>query len=144
MTLRIPTLSTLFHRSPTTPIADPGANPDTDPGAALLPPLDILQQGENLLAQFRSDRGLEPELLVVTNHRLLRAAALGTGQSFVLDQADTTDLTSVVSKRVGPDLMTTALLRGRTAIRVVGGDPERSRAFVTTVSRLLSSGRFCR
>lgn len=108
------------------------------------PPHDMFRHGEKLLMHFRSDRTPEPQMLIATDRRFVRASVLGSDRTFVLEQADPGQLSGVSSERVGPDLTTTAHFRDRQAMRVVGGDPEQSRAFAEAATRLAHTGKIRR
>lgn len=99
------------------------------------PPFDMLERGEKLLMHFKSERTPEPQLLIVTNQRVVRASILGSDRTFILEQASPGQLTGVASQRVGHDLMTSAHFRDRQVMRLVGGDPVQSRAFAEAVNR---------
>lgn len=99
------------------------------------PPFDMLERGEKLLMHFKSERTPEPQLLIVTNQRVVRASILGSDRTFILEQASPGQLTGVASQRVGHDLMTSAHFSDRQVMRVVGGDPVQSRAFAGAVNR---------
>ena len=108
------------------------------------PPHDLLRRGEKLLMHFQSDRSAEPQLLIATNQRFVRASILGSDRTFVLEQASPGQLAGASSERVGPDLMTTAHFRDRQDMRVVGGDPEQSRAFAEAITFLARTGKIRR
>lgn len=105
------------------------------------PPVDLLEPGERLLMHFRSDRTPEPQLLIATDQRFVRASILGSDRTFILEQASPGQLSGGTSERVGHDLMTTAHFRDRQAMRVVGGDPEQSRAFAEAITFLARTGK---
>ncbi|MDN6124642.1 MAG: hypothetical protein L0I80_12375 [Brevibacterium sp.] len=108
------------------------------------PPLDMLRRGEQLLMHFKSERTPEPQLLIATNQRCVRASILGADTTFILEQASPGQLTGARSERVGRDLTTTVHFHGSRVMRVVGGDPEQSRAFAEAVDRLARTGRLPR
>ncbi|NJC55146.1 hypothetical protein [Brevibacterium marinum] len=116
----------------------PRAQRQACPGS---PPHDMLRRGEELLMHFKSERTAEPQMLIATNQRFVRASILGSDRTFVLEQASPGQLTGADSQRMGPDLLTTAHFRDSQDMRVVGGDPEQSRAFAEAVSRLARTGR---
>lgn len=105
------------------------------------PPFDMLRDGEELLMHFKSERTPEPQMLIATNQRFVRASILGSDRTFILEQASPGQLLGASSERVGHDLMTTAHFRDRQDMRVVGGDPEQSRAFAEAVTRLARTGQ---
>ncbi len=113
---------------------DPTAPGTHYPGG---PPLDMLRRGEKLLMHFKSERTPEPQLLIVTNQRFVRASILGSDRTFILDQTEPGQLSEVTSQRVGHDLMTTAHFHDRQDMHVVGGDPMQSRAFAEAVGRFV-------
>lgn len=108
------------------------------------PPFDMLRRGEKLLVHFKSERTPEPQLLIATNQRFVRASILGSDRTFILEQASPGQLTGARSERVGRDLMTTVHFHDRRVMRVVGGDPKHSRTFSEAVNRLTRSGQFRR
>lgn len=122
-----------------------GFGPDQQRRAAPAPPpYDMLRGGEEVLMHFKSERTPEPQLLIATNQRFVRASILGSDRTFVLEQASPGQLTEVISQRVGHDLMTTAHFHDRQAMRIVGGDPVQSRAFAEAVGRLVRTGQIRR
>lgn len=108
------------------------------------PPFDVLEPDETVLTYFKSERTPEPQLLIATNQRFVRASILGSDRTFILDQAAPGQLAGARSERVGRDLMTTAHFHDHPVMRVVGGDPRQSRAFAVAVTRLTRSGQFRR
>ncbi|MDN5551684.1 MAG: DUF4229 domain-containing protein [Brevibacterium sp.] len=117
---------------------DPSTPGSPYPGG---PPFDMLRRGEKLLMHFKSERTPEPQLLIVTNQRVVRASILGSDRTFILDQTEPGQLSGVTSQRVGHDLMTTAHFHDRSDVQVVGGDPAQSRAFAVAVARLARTGK---
>lgn len=105
------------------------------------PPHDMLRRGEKLLFHFSGDRSAEPQMLIATDQRFVRASILGSGRTFVLEQASPEQLAGTSSQRVGHDLMTIAHFRDRQDMRVVGGSPEQSRAFAEAVTSLARTGQ---
>ncbi|MDN5834730.1 MAG: hypothetical protein L0H46_12665 [Brevibacterium sp.] len=105
------------------------------------PPHDMLRHGEKLLFHFYGHRSAEPQMLIATDQRFVRASVLGSGRTFVLDQASPEQLAGASSQRVGHDLMTIAHLRDRQDMRVIGGDPEQSRTFAEAVTFLARTGQ---
>lgn len=108
---------------------------------ALIGALNMLRPDEKLLLHFKSERTPEPQLLIATNQRFVRASILGSDRTFILEQASPGQLAAVTSHRVGHDLMTTAHFHGRRPMRIVGGDPNQSRTFAEAVSRLARTGQ---
>lgn len=106
-----------------------------------VPPFDLLREDETLLLHFKSERTPEPQLLIATNQRFVRASILGSDRTFVLEQSSPGQLTAASSQRVGHDLMTTAHFHDRRVMSVVGGDPVQSRNFAEAVNRLLRTGQ---
>lgn len=119
----------------------PGAPGTSYPGG---PPFDVLEPDETVLTYFKSERTPEPQLLIATNQRFVRASILGTDRTFILEQAGPGQLAGARSERVGRDLMTTAHFHDHPVMRVVGGDPRQSRAFAVAVTRLTRSGQLRR
>lgn len=120
---------------------DPTAPGSPYPGG---PPFDMLRRGEKLLMHFKSERTPEPQLLIATNQRFVRASILGSDRTFILEQASPGQLSAVTSHRVGHDLMTTAHFHDRQAMHILGGDPIQSRAFAEAVGRLVRTGQIRR
>lgn len=128
----------LQHLQPRWDGIDPSTPGSPYPGG---PPFDMLRRGEKLLMHFKSERTPEPQLLIVTNQRVVRASILGSDRTFILDQTEPRQLSGVTSQRVGHDLMTTAHFHDRSDVQVVGGDPAQSRAFAVAVARLARTGK---
>lgn len=105
------------------------------------PPHDMLRRGEKLLMHFPSDRTPEPQMLIATDQRFARASLLGSERTFVLEQAAPGQLAGASSQREGSDLVTIAHFRDRQDMRVVGGNPEQSRAFAEAVTLLARTGQ---
>ena len=105
------------------------------------PPHDMLRRGEKLLMHFPSDRAPEPQMLIATDQRFARASILGTDRTFVLEQAAPGQLAGASSQWVQGDLVTIAHFRDRQDMRVVGGNPDQSRAFAEAVTLLARTGQ---
>lgn len=101
----------------------------------------MLEPGEKLLMHFPSDRAPEPQMLIATTKRFVRASILGSGRTFVLEQARPEQLTGASSQGVGHDLITIVHFRGRQDMAVTGGNPEQSRAFAEAVTVLARTGQ---
>lgn len=108
------------------------------------PPHDMLEPGERLLMHFSSDRDQEPQMLIATDRRFVRASILGSGRTFVLEQATPGQLAGASSQFQTADLVTTAHFRDRQDMRVLGGDPEQSQAFAEAVTLLARTGQIRR
>lgn len=116
--------------------------PDHQRRPATVPPLyDMLEPGEKLLMHFPNNRTPEPQMLIATTKRFVRASILGSGRTFVLEQARPEQLTGASSQGVGHDLMTIAHFRSRQDMAVTGGNPEQSRAFAEAVTVLARTGQ---
>lgn len=117
------------------------------PHATAAPPTDLLQQGEvlqpgeALLLQFRSDLTPEPQMLIATNRRVVRASVNGQGRSVVLDQAQPGQLMGGSCTFDAGGVVTTAHFRGRAEMRLLGGDPAQSQRFAEALTRLARTGR---
>lgn len=131
----------------TAPGTEFGTGPRTGFGAdsvASRPPFDMLEPGERLIRSFRSDRTPEPQMLIATTERFVRASILHPDRTYVLEQASPGKLLGISSERMGPDLVTTAHFSDRQTMRVVGGDPTQSRSFAAMITRLTRTGRLRR
>lgn len=104
-------------------------------------PHDMLEHGEDLILHFRSDRTPEPQLLIATTTRFVRASILHPDRTFILEQARPDQLVGVSSERMGPDLVTIAHFRDRQDMRIVGGNPVQSRNFAEAANRLARTGK---
>lgn len=105
------------------------------------PPHDMLRRGEKLLMRFPSDRTPEPQMLIATDQRFARASIVGSDRTFVLEQAAPGQLAGASSQWVQGHLVTIAHFRDRQDMRVVGGNPEQSRAFAEAVTLLARTGQ---
>ncbi|MGO1565952.1 MAG: hypothetical protein ACTHX5_14060 [Brevibacterium aurantiacum] len=105
------------------------------------PPQDMLERGERLLMHFRSDHTPEPQMLIATTTRFVRASIIRTDRTFVLEQASPSQLVGARSQREGHDLVTIAHFRDRQDMRVLGGNPEQSQSFAEAVTRLARTGQ---
>lgn len=109
------------------------------------PPYDMLNAGETLLAHFCGDRAPEPgqpepEMLVATNRRVVRALIRAPGQTFVIEQAEPGQLLGARSDHRGPRLVTAIGLRGRQGMIAHGGDPAASQRFAEALNSLARTG----
>ena len=105
------------------------------------PPLDMLQPGERLLMHIKGDRGPEPQLLIATNRRFVRASIIAPSRTFVLEQASPGQLSGGSSELMGTDLATIAHFHDRQDMRIVGSNAEESQQFASALRHLAQHGR---
>ncbi|WP_231444915.1 hypothetical protein [Brevibacterium zhoupengii] len=108
------------------------------------PPQDMLEPGERLLMHFHGDHAPEPQMLIATTSRFVRASIVRSDRTFVLEQASPSQLVGASSHREGYDIVTVAHFRDRQDMRVLGGSPEQSQAFAEAVTHLARTGQIHR
>ncbi|WP_166969372.1 hypothetical protein [Brevibacterium atlanticum] len=111
------------------------------PADSRQPPYDILEAGETLFAHFIGEGTPEPQMLVATNRRVVRALIRAPGHSFVIEQAQPGQLLGAEMTRQGTTIATIVHLRDRPTMLVTGGDPAAATRFAAALTSLAHTGR---
>lgn len=121
-------------------------------GRSAQPPADALQPGERVLTSYLGETpnarsngsSADPQMLVLTDRRILRASIIAPGRTFVLEQAEPDQLNGGASELRNNQVITTVLFSGRQPMSVTGGTAEASGHFADTITVLARTGRLPR
>ncbi|WP_169251140.1 hypothetical protein [Brevibacterium sp. 'Marine'] len=105
------------------------------------PPYDLLAANEKLYLYHLSDLGREPQMIVLTNTRIVRASIVAPGRSFVLEQAEPGQLLGAETTHRGSEPVTLLYFRNRPDMELVCGDPGAASTFAGAVTSLAATGR---
>jgi hypothetical protein len=111
------------------------------PADSRQPPHDVLEAGETLLAHFIGEGTPEPQMLVATNRRVVRALIRAPGRTFVIEQAQPGQLLGAEMTSRGTMTETILHLRDRPTMVVTGGDPDAAVRFAEALTSLAHTGR---